>query len=321
MKPYISVMIPTIRVGGLDVLFSSLENQTFKDFELVLVDSLYEYRKDIVAKVSLNHSFRIKHVPSLGNKLTATQYSRALNTGVINCSGQIMYTICDYAWLDPNCLELHANFHKNEKSDKNYGYICSYNVGKLPKLHKDFDNIYAGNTPYDTPENKIKFVEQEMSSFNNYINDLNSGKLNSLMYSIFNSPFTIESSSSIFEIIDHKVSPPLGITSTSNCFIRNESYVLEDVIAINGFNEALDGSYGWNDWEFLDRLQARLGTKLYNNPAITTIVIDCRKIMYGRLRERDVFANEAIWKHGKATNFKDNVNTWSLKDMRDINEQ
>ena len=51
--PYLSVVFPTMRPGGLDFVFSSLENQTFKDFELVFADNLYNYRKDIVKEKAI----------------------------------------------------------------------------------------------------------------------------------------------------------------------------------------------------------------------------------------------------------------------------
>jgi hypothetical protein len=58
--PDISIVMPTNRVGGLDLLFKSLENQTFKNFELVLVDSLYKHRKDLVSEKAKQYSFKVR---------------------------------------------------------------------------------------------------------------------------------------------------------------------------------------------------------------------------------------------------------------------
>jgi hypothetical protein len=256
----------------------------------------------------------------MDNKLTATKYCKALNTGIVNSSGHIGYFITDYVWLHENCLQLHSDFHQKEKSTPNYGYICSYNICKLPPLHKDFNNVYAGNIIPDTPDNEKRFIDKEKECFNRYIEDLDSNKLKTSMYSIFNNEITTLNSFLDFEVKDSKTAYPKGIVDTSCCFLKNESYVLDDIVNINGFNEELDGSHGWQDWEFLDRLQTRCGTKLYNNPDITATIIDCRSILYGRLRERGVYSDEAIWKKGKASNFTKDVNTWSLKDMKNNND-
>ena len=131
INPYISVIVPTTRIGGLDVLFSGLENLIFKDFELILVDNLYDYRKDIVIEKMKQYSFKIKHIPPLNSTFTATNYCRDMNTGIINSDGNIVLCICDYAWLHPSCLQIHHDFHKNETN--NSALICSYNLCKLPK--------------------------------------------------------------------------------------------------------------------------------------------------------------------------------------------
>jgi glycosyltransferase involved in cell wall biosynthesis len=56
-KPYISIIMPTMRIGGLGVVFDSLEKQEFRDFELVIADNIYEYRKDIVKEKAKQYSY------------------------------------------------------------------------------------------------------------------------------------------------------------------------------------------------------------------------------------------------------------------------
>ena len=306
---YISVIIPTTRIGGLDVLFAGLQQQTFKDFELVLVDSLYNRRKDIVSEQAVKYSFPVKHV--LQRQNTASSYCAAMNTGVINASGQIIFCICDYAWLYPDCLQIHANFHQSNKS---YGLICSYNVCKLPKLHKNFYRSYGGHIPYDTEHNRKRFIAQERENHDSYIEDINSGKLDSLMWSIFDDPFSSNATRSL-ELIATKDPYPEGNVGVDCCYLKNESYELDNVLDINGFNEVLDGSHGWQDWEFAERFIAN-GSKLYYKPHMTATVVDPRSVLFGRLRERDVFSNEAIWKSAKGSNKP--VNNWSLKEARKL---
>jgi glycosyltransferase involved in cell wall biosynthesis len=317
MKPYISVIVPTMRIGGLDILFEGLEGQTFKEFELVLVDSLYEYRKDLIKEKSKNYSFKVKHLSALNeDKFTATGYCRSMNTGIVNSSGHLAFFICDYTWLEPCCLQNHANFHKYEKINPNTALLCSYNYVKLPELNSDFNKIYAHNIPYDTEENRRKYITQELECFNEYVNDLNSGKLNNLMWSILRDPFIANSNPRLlpFELTDVKTNIPEGPVNSKCCFLKNESYVMDSLLKINGLNEALDGSHGWQDIEFADRLVSLLGTNLYCKPLVTSITVNPRSIMYGRSRSRGVYDNEAIWKDGTSSNFKNRVNSWVLKD-------
>jgi glycosyltransferase involved in cell wall biosynthesis len=310
MKPYISVIIPTTRIGGLDVLLSGLEMQKFKDFELILVDTLYHKRKDLLADKAKQYSFPIKH---LIQRDTAIHYCETMNRAFVQADGDIVYTMCDHTWLEKNCLQMHADFHKTVK--EKYALIGHFDDCKLPKLHKDFYRSYAANVPYIREEaGASPFVIKERECYNSYMADINSGRLDNMMWSIYDEQFTTDTDPTSFEITLPKEILPIGQTFTNHFFLKNESYILNDIININGFNEALDGAHGWQDWDFSDRLIARTGTKLYSNSNIRAFTMNPRTILYGRLRNTDVFTNEAVWHEGKRSNFTKPINTWSLKD-------
>lgn len=311
MKPYISVIVPTTRVGGLDVLYSGLELQKFKDFELIIADSLYEYRKDIIKEQSKKYSFSTIHLSQLD---TATDLCKAMNNALINANGHIIYILCDYTWLDANCLQMHADFHKNKKINEKFGLVGHFYDCKLPGLHKDFYRSYASNVPYYPEEVPNKFVIKERENFNNYMEDIKTGKLNSLMWSTFKEPYTVSSNPNSFEVSVQKQKLPEGIISVRDCVLKNESYTLETMLDINGFNEELDGSHGWQDWELLDRMTTLTNTKLYCQPQALAYTLNPRTILYARYRQRDVFSNEKIWKDGVSSNFNKKVNNWSLRD-------
>ena len=314
MKPYISVIIPTTRIGGLDILFSGLETQVFKDFELILVDTLYNQRKYLVAEKASQYSFPVKH---LLQRETAIHYCETMNSALVNAEGYLMYTMCDHTWLEKNCLQMHVDFHKNKKPGEKYVLIGHFADYKLPKLHKDFYRTYAPNIPYYREDPHNQYMTKERECYNNYIDDIYSGKLDNMMWSIYETPFTTSTDPNSFEITLPKKILPTGEVDSSYFNLKNESYVLDDVIAINGFNEALDGAHGWQDWEFADRLIALTGAKLYNNSNIKTFTMNPRQILYARLRNTDMFLNEKVWQDGKKTNFKNRVNTWSLKEARE----
>lgn len=314
-KPYISVMIATTRIGGLDVLLSGLETQVFKDFELILVDTLYEKRKDLIANKASEYSFPIKH---LKQRETAIHYCETMNKALVQADGHLMFTMCDHTWFDKYCLQMHADFHKSKKPGDKYALIGHFADCKLPKLHKDFYRTYAPNIPYYREDRHNQYMARERECYNNYIEDISSGKLDNMMWSIYEQPFTTSTDPNSFEITLPKEVLPTGETDTSRFILKNETYVLDDVIGINGFNEELDGAHGWQDWEFADRLIAKTGTKLYNNSNIKTYTMNPRGILYGRLRNTDMFKNEGVWQEGKKTGFIKNVNSWSIKEARDV---
>lgn len=313
MKPYISIIVPTTRVGGLDILFSGLEQQTFKDFELLLVDSLFEYRKELVQTQATKYSFPVKH---FSQPNTATDLCKAMNKALIHAEGHLVYLLCDYTWLDKNCLQIHADFHKSKKSEKNYAVIGHFNDCQLPILHKDFYRTYASNVPYYPEEIPNLFVIKERENYNHYIEDINSGKLNELMWSLFETPFTTSTNQTSFIVNGGKAKLPAGIVDGRVCIFKNESYLLDTVLDMNGFNEELDGSHGWQDWEFGDRIMATTNAQLFHLPEAIAFTINPRTILYARDRRKDVFSNEKVWKDGVASKFAKPVNSWSIKEER-----
>jgi len=307
MKPYISVIIPTTRIGGLDITFAGLKRQTFKDFELILVDTLYEKRKDLVKDKADEYGLQVKHILQ---EEGATRYCSAMNDGVLISDGNILYCIGDYTWLDPECLAKHAEFHRT-KTDK-YAMAGNFVEYALPKLNANFYRPYASNVPYIVDEVPNRFVMAEKENFENYVEDLNSRKLDTLMWSILESPYTVSDDPRSLDITNTKEQRPDGLTTTNHCFLKNESFDMDMVLEINGFNEALDGSHAWTDWEFIDRMIVLTNTQPYYKSDAITHTINPRPVLYGRKREREVFSNEKIWKAGKDENFATRVNDYSL---------
>jgi glycosyltransferase involved in cell wall biosynthesis len=97
--PEISLVVPTInRVEELDRLFNSLCEQTFSDFDVVVVDQNNDNRVNpIIAKYS--DKLQIAHIqtPSRGA-------ARARNLGAKNCSGKIVGFPDDDCWYPPTLL-------------------------------------------------------------------------------------------------------------------------------------------------------------------------------------------------------------------------
>jgi hypothetical protein len=59
----ISIVLPTYRPGGLDMIVPALKNQTFKgSWELLLADELYDKRHDAVVNYTIKEQIRLEHI-------------------------------------------------------------------------------------------------------------------------------------------------------------------------------------------------------------------------------------------------------------------
>jgi len=119
----ISVILPTARstygsIIGLDInLFEptlrSLRKQVFKDFELILVDCLYESRPNLFKGNPFKaekFNFPIKHIPVHPNHRFWLNRKRwnvcgALNSGIIAAEGELLVRIDDASEFDERFLE------------------------------------------------------------------------------------------------------------------------------------------------------------------------------------------------------------------------
>lgn len=114
----ISVILPTARndypIIGLPSIhlfeptLSSLSKQTFTDFELIIVDSLYERRKLIHGFSEL--PFPITHIPVHPDHSFWLDHKRwavcgALNTALVHAEGELIVRIDDCSEFDENFLQ------------------------------------------------------------------------------------------------------------------------------------------------------------------------------------------------------------------------
>lgn len=100
----VSIILPTFRMGGLDLTKHSLLAQSFKDFELILVDELYSQRKDEVSEYF--KGINLKHIPPFRiNNYFSSATSR--NTGISCAEGELIIFTNDYTWFSPDSIERH----------------------------------------------------------------------------------------------------------------------------------------------------------------------------------------------------------------------
>lgn len=113
--PAISVLTPTCRPGGIDVNWYALNRQTFKDFEWVVCDTLFDKRKEILKDFTKDD--RVTHVPqSKKDPKAKTWLNHAENEAIRASSGELIVLLQDYIYIDPDALEkFWVQYQSNKK--------------------------------------------------------------------------------------------------------------------------------------------------------------------------------------------------------------
>jgi glycosyltransferase involved in cell wall biosynthesis len=246
----ISVIVPTNRVGGLDLLTASLDEQTFRDFELILVDALYDYRKDLIDAHSVALGFPVWHMPPRDNAFPSQQYCRTMNTGVAHASGDTLLYLCDFSWLHPDCLAAHARL----QTERPGPVTLDYRYVDLPGLKPGLPNYRE--KAKGTEENAAAYTDEVYANSERYAADVKSGRLDEFMWSLFAAPMTEADVNARPVEHTHRPSGADLATDWNWCSFKNESFPTELVLDMNGHDEAYDLSHGWQDSEFSYRLRA-----------------------------------------------------------------
>jgi glycosyltransferase involved in cell wall biosynthesis len=96
-RPELNIFEPTLE---------SFKNQTYKDFEWVIVDALYEQRKDYFKKLDL--PFHVKHVPAKPNiwiEHGLPGICRQYNKGIIYADGNLVFFTGEGYLLESHFME------------------------------------------------------------------------------------------------------------------------------------------------------------------------------------------------------------------------
>lgn len=93
------------RYGGVDVAWYSLRRQTFRDFEWVFYDALYDKRHEAV-QLYTRKDDRVKHYKqSPKDPAAKTWLAHAENGAIRQARGEIIVFLQDFIYIQPDALE------------------------------------------------------------------------------------------------------------------------------------------------------------------------------------------------------------------------
>lgn len=277
--PKVSVMVSTFRPGGLDITLAGMRDQTFKDFEVVIVDRRYELRHDRV--MGLAHRYGIGgktiHVPEHRRNGKWTTICSAWNTAIAVARGEYAIFLQDFAYCPPGWIESHLAMHDKP----NRIAICPYAYTSMPPL-----------APLRTP---FEFASVAASDECVEPDAVIRGQVFDEMFIFVDGPFNasfvprLEVDTRHGEDVRTAMRPWPMAVEDSWIHLKNESVLREHLLAINGLDERLERGKGPADTDVGIRLRA-IGVELWWSPGRGYHVapnarILCKTMPYGNLNK------------------------------------
>lgn len=285
----ISVVTVTNRCGGLDLLADSLRRQTFRDFELILVDAIRPYR----AAHSFPGDMRVQWIDDWHDDNFTSRYMAAQNKGIEHARGDTILFACDYSYFAPDCLEKHAAAQRRTP-----GPVCfDYEYRAMPATKPGLPSYRE--TISGTKENAGTYGWQCAENAKRYAADVKSGRLDPYMWSIFAEQLTPEAIAALPLEHEHKPSTADLATDWNWCSLKNESIPTELLLDMNGFDEAYDGSHLYQDSELSYRLRARGIRWNHGGTGCTLTVVNPRHWSNIKTLARPLFSNQELCFHSR----------------------
>ncbi len=139
-KPMISVIIPTLnRYQYLKDVFRDLEKQTYKNFEVIVVDQTDGYKEEFYKGWNLDLKHWFQEEKALW---------RARNEAIKSAKGELILLYDDDSLVEPDWIEEHLKCMDYFKADLSSGVSISVVGAEVPKNYNYFkwsDQLDTGN--------------------------------------------------------------------------------------------------------------------------------------------------------------------------------
>ena len=270
----LTVILPTWRLGGLDVTLGALAKQTFQDFEVILVDALHRWRVMSIAPRLDKLPFRVHHVPVDNSIFPVSSHSRFRNTAIRRASGERLVFLSDYACPDENFLAAHVGLPANHLGVSTYlrtvidpASIDCEGTGD----HVDANGFHSLLTVWDVME-RARRGEYLWSTFKFGVDPFAMAIEHERVNKLVPPKFPIYWGAHI------KLSTPEFLSHW-----KADSVATEAVKQINGWDESFDGNGSFADVDFSLRL---LWSGVEPVPVASTVrILDAHIISVAPIRD------------------------------------
>lgn len=316
-----SIILPTIRedypIIGLPNLhifqptIASLKIQSFKNFELIIVDGLHHLRPNLFEGQPFDKNklpFDVKHIPVEHNRsfnhafwLENRRWAVAgtLNTGIIHAKGELLVRIDD-------CSEFESDYLKKFWEGYQSGYWpCAMHIryleGKPARLNKEYmEKGYEANNPASIEFNK-------------------EGRDN-LLKRLYGENGLIRDTR--YDIVKKEGGKKIG---PCEWYYGYSSVPLEAALKVNGYDELFDGDKSLEDAD----MGSRLDMAGYKNKFLLDINHQVIEHEHGPIAEnlvdnntKPIKCNYALYLTNRNKNrWKANSNILSEKDVEFIRSE
>ena len=226
-SPLISVVCGTSRHGGFDMLFPSLAiaGQAFgKPWELVLADEHHSERTTEVDTFAKQWSVPLKHVRA--EPLPYISPANTYNAALAAASGELVGVIGDFSWIPEQYLTAIWDQYGKEPTRTLAAAYCDYNPPEW-KTKPSLKEFSAFKEPFDAVKTfaqvPARFEERQRS-------------------------------------VQRWVSPARGLVS-DEWVLGLISAPLDELKAVNGFDQCFSGGKGYSDHDLAYRLT--LGGRIF----------------------------------------------------------
>ncbi len=276
--PFISVVVPTMRCGGLDILIDALAAQTFTDFELVLTDALWAKRHEEVAAYARDRFVRLVHVEPQPNPFPTAAFCATANAGLIAATGEVVVFMVDYSRPRPDCLAHHAAFHRADVRGRR-GLMGPHRYVAL---------------------DGVQVPRYAAGEWERYQRDVEDDSLSDFMISIGSATdrpdegHVVDGGARAGADADPKNRMPAGPISPDFFHGKNESVRLERLLFVNGWDEEYDGTHCWQDTDLANRLTHIEDMRWDLDPDCIVEIANPRGVFPLARRKRDFRENEKL---------------------------
>lgn len=244
----------TARPGGIDVLLTGLSHQDFDDFELVLVDTWYHKRKELVADYFHDARIRVVHTPSRYRSFPTDAIPAARNTGLARVSGELVLWLVDYTYLPPRVLKAHWDTW--EASGRTINSMAAHWYAYPPPTAYELPAYAPCVAHPPSPEKSLATYVFDPEAIPPYLLDVHAGFYDAYGYSIFTVPITqpkqVEclKEDPYFYHVDPKLDRAVGGQLPGAFFhAKNETVPAGAAFKVNGFDENYIG-HSYDDIDF-----------------------------------------------------------------------